>query len=135
MSVNVDAGSWIGLSKENKFSGPSFFAFVLVVVESLLMYSCLPETLDFAHISKKEEAHVFISPFAKSTRILRTPTTAKKLKIEQETSPAKSLILKNVNELKSGIQTLSLIHFLFLLCFSGIEFTLTFLTFDKLIKI
>jgi hypothetical protein len=101
----------------NSYSSPALFAFILIIIETAYMYVALPETLDFknkqrAQGSNKKSDTNSTSPITESKRA--TPVSASASK--------KSDYLLNL---------LSLTHFLFLFFFSGMEFTLTFLTHDR----
>ncbi|KAI8848745.1 major facilitator superfamily domain-containing protein [Chytridium lagenaria] len=85
----------------NTYSSPALFAFVLIIIETIYMHFALPETLNFKQRSAK---------------------------VEKES--AKDQVDKPINT-KALLGRLSLIHFLFLFLFSGMEFTLTFLTHDR----
>ncbi|KAJ3107539.1 hypothetical protein HDU97_003844 [Phlyctochytrium planicorne] len=94
----------------NSYSSPALFAFVLIIVETVYMAIALPETLNF----KKT------SPPSKATTA--SEESKPLLKKAEAGSPLKG---------KALLWRLSLIHFLFLFLFSGMEFTLTFLTHDR----
>ncbi|KAJ3016811.1 UNVERIFIED_CONTAM: hypothetical protein HDU68_012015 [Siphonaria sp. JEL0065] len=93
----------------NSYSSPAIFALALIVIETIYMYFYLPETLGF----KKGDAP--------SPAVTRAPA-------------AKKAVFSAPLDEKSAEKTLavlSLFHFLFLFFFSGMEFTLTFLTHDR----
>ncbi|KAJ3208565.1 hypothetical protein HDU82_002260, partial [Entophlyctis luteolus] len=91
----------------NSFSSPAIFALILIVVETAYMAAFLPETLNF----KKESSS----------------TAGKAPEAKKSSSAAKA----SERTAESTLNLLSLVHFLFLFCFSGMEFTLTFLTYDR----
>ncbi|KAJ3389271.1 hypothetical protein HDU84_008909 [Entophlyctis sp. JEL0112] len=91
----------------NSFSSPAIFALILIVVETAYMAAFLPETLNF----KKESSS----------------TAGKAPAAKKSSSAAKA----SERTAESTLNLLSLVHFLFLFCFSGMEFTLTFLTYDR----
>jgi hypothetical protein len=77
----------------NSYSSPALFAFMLIIIETIYMYYCLPETLHLAQ-----------------------PT---KLRTKSQSSVS-----------RYNLSVLSYLHFAYLFFFSGMEFTLTFLTFE-----
>ncbi|CAG8439662.1 10900_t:CDS:2 [Ambispora gerdemannii] len=86
------------------YSAPAFVSLILLCVETLYLYVALPETSNLG----KSQNNDLNSP---------TNTTPKE-------APAK------YRHRQKTLQILSWIHFLYLFFFSGMEFTLTFLTFD-----
>jgi MFS family permease len=87
----------------NPYAVPAAITVVLLVLETLFLVLALPET----------KGKRMVPPTEKPTNGAAQP--AKKASVEQRVK-----ILKTLNGL----------HFLFLGVFSGVEFTLTFLTFD-----
>lgn len=85
----------------NAFSAPALFAFILIIVETVYMVLYLPET-----------------------RPQSTPPVAQS-QSDKRTANIASIESKNV------LARLGLVHFIFLFVFSGMEFTLVFLTFDR----
>ena len=86
----------------NAYSCPALFAFILIIIETIFLFLYLPETLIKKRVSAKPKSPVASTP------------------------PSKQVV--------KGISTLYLLsafHFAFLFFFSGMEFTLTFLTFDQ----
>ncbi|KAJ3412778.1 hypothetical protein HDV05_000245 [Chytridiales sp. JEL 0842] len=99
----------------NSYSSPALFAFVLIMIETVYMYIALPETTKYKKQKQAEAAA------ASAAAKLTTPS-----KPDSKT--------KDVSKLQNSkrlLNLLSLIHFLFLFFFSGMEFTLTFLTHDR----
>ncbi|KAI8612059.1 major facilitator superfamily domain-containing protein [Chytriomyces sp. MP71] len=94
----------------NSYSSPAIFALVLIIIETAYMAAYLPETLGF----KKEKP--MTSAFTRSAAKRRT-VSAKEQSSKEST--------------ESAVFLLSLFHFLYLFFFSGMEFTLTFLTYDR----
>lgn len=84
------------------FSCPALVAFALLIVEIAYIVAYVPETYNFQHQS--------------AIKAVRNPRNL-------ETSSQLSNQLKN-------LRTLNRIHAIYLLIFSGMEFTLVFLTFD-----
>ncbi|KAJ1562890.1 hypothetical protein HK096_007840 [Nowakowskiella sp. JEL0078] len=97
----------------NDYSSPALFALVLIVIETVYLYFALPETKDF----KSKGAN-------KSARLSAKSTIAEKPNAPKQ-PPTINLQSKKL------VWSLSVIHFLYLLFFSGMEFTLTFLTYDR----
>ncbi|KAI9013177.1 major facilitator superfamily domain-containing protein [Gaertneriomyces semiglobifer] len=90
----------------NRYSSPALFAFILIVLETGYLCWALPETKGFQRAETKE---------SKPTR--------KAQKSENG--------IENKEPLRHTAHRLNSIHFLFLFFFSGMEFTLTFLTHDR----
>ncbi|CAG8462557.1 5575_t:CDS:2 [Funneliformis caledonium] len=91
----------------NPYSTPALVALILLSIETLYLYISLPETASISH---------------KST--IRNET------IKQQPLESSSQSSLSVSKRRSNLKTLNWIHFLYLFFFSGMEFTLTFLTFD-----
>ncbi|KAL1923586.1 uncharacterized protein VTP21DRAFT_8566 [Calcarisporiella thermophila] len=88
----------------NPYSTSALISLILLIIEIMFIYIFLPET---ANISRKQE-----SGSSKST----------------EKHPQLSATEKNKRI--DNLRVLSALHFAFLFIFSGMEFTITFLTFD-----
>jgi len=95
----------------NVYAAPALLTLILLVLETIFLMVALPET--------------------RGTRI--NAVAKEKDKVDDGPSPAAAIAKKPVLTVKERIDvltTLGRLHFLFLSVFSGIEFTLTFLTFD-----
>ncbi|CAD6501616.1 BgTH12-01866 [Blumeria graminis f. sp. triticale] len=106
-TVGPALGAWlstINLVEANPFATAAIFSLVLIVAETLYLYLCLPETLP----SKNS-----------SMRLNNTPKNVQK----DISSPP------TISRSNSHIR-LNFIHFMFILFFSGMEFSLPFMTFD-----
>ena len=91
----------------NIFAGPAFITLILLVMETIFLLVSLPETRHVNEPAPKEPASIASKP--------RTPTSQQ----------------ANIENRMAVLKTLRRLHFLFLSVFSGFEFTLTFLTFDR----
>lgn len=91
----------------NIYAVPAAISLLLLIIETVFLLVALPETLN-------------LRPNYQANRI---PTKGNK-------RPAKDLRRTGQQRRLSLLNTLRRLHFLFLSVFSGIEFTLTFLTFD-----
>jgi MFS family permease len=89
----------------NVYAVPAAITLVLLVLETLFLILALPET----------RGKRMVQPIEKPANGASPSKPAKKASVEQRIRILKSL---------------RLLHFLFLGVFSGVEFTLTFLTFD-----
>ncbi|KAJ7129548.1 major facilitator superfamily domain-containing protein [Mycena epipterygia] len=89
----------------NVYAVPAAITLVLLVLETLFLILALPETRG---------------------KRMQPPTE----KAANGASPSKSARKASVDQRISILKTLRRLHFLFLGIFSGVEFTLTFLTFD-----
>ncbi len=99
----------------NVYAGPAALTFVLLALETIFLVFALPETRGKAATSQKPAVNGTRNGSAHgkangTTQTSRQGTTADRLKM---------------------LKTLRRLHFLFLGVFSGVEFTLTFLTFDR----
>ena len=118
----------------NNYSAPAFLALLLILVESLFLWLYLPETSNFK--KQKSLAAEIQEPLVmkelgsviKQEKGVRRRASARLQEIEKEELKQDDPI--PIKE-KSSEWKLSLIHFLFVFVFSGMEFTLTFLTFDR----
>lgn len=114
----------------NRYSSPALFAFVLILIETVYLTVALPETIHFKRAVTGTDSSVADSQHnvVSHTRSARLASKAEKPMAEAGPSHVSAA----ANQLKaSRLQILSLIHFLFLFFFSGMEFTLTFLTHDR----
>src|SRR6185369_12429207 len=91
----------------NPYSTSAFVALLLLTIETVYLYLFLPETANLRRNKKKDSKH-------KSKNVTRKDD-------DQVSSFSKKI--KNLNNL-------NWIHFLYLFFFAGMEFTITFLTFD-----
>ncbi|KAJ7180217.1 major facilitator superfamily domain-containing protein [Mycena crocata] len=91
----------------NVYAVPATITLVLLVLETLFLIFALPET-----------------------RGKRMKPLPEKPQTTNGTSPSKPTRKASVDQRVKILKTLRLLHFLFLGIFSGVEFTLTFLTFD-----
>ncbi|RIA98712.1 major facilitator superfamily domain-containing protein [Glomus cerebriforme] len=89
----------------NPYSMPAFVALILLSVETFYLYTSLPETAYISHEKSSQQEEKFIT----------------KNQLQNTLS---------ISTRKSNLKILNWIHFLYLFFFSGMEFTLTFLTFD-----
>ncbi|KAH6915348.1 major facilitator superfamily domain-containing protein [Coprinopsis sp. MPI-PUGE-AT-0042] len=96
----------------NIYAIPAFLTLVLLIVETIFLIVALPETRG-----------VKASPQAKPKGSEKNATT---------TASAKPAAKRTVEQRLASLAALRTIHFFFLAIFSGVEFTLTFLTFDLL---
>lgn len=99
----------------NVYAIPAFLSLVLLVVETIFLVVALPETRGVKATS---------SPQATKTKTSEKNGTAK--------PPSKPTVKRTVEQRIAYLASLRNIHFFFLAIFSGVEFTLTFLTFDLL---
>ena len=98
----------------NIFAGPAFITLVLLVAETIFLIICLPET---RNVSRPTPAVAQAGP----GKAADVAVQARMLKSQE----------MNVEKRITSLNTLGRLHFLFLSIFSGVEFTLTFLTFDR----
>jgi predicted MFS family arabinose efflux permease len=122
----------------NDYSSPALLALVLILLESLFLWLFLPETRNLMNIkaakTEERQVHKEYGSVLKQEKGIKRRSSArlremeeKEIPVESATNPVKA---KSTKE-KSIERNLSLIHFAFIFVFSGMEFTLTFLTFDR----
>ncbi|KAJ2850635.1 hypothetical protein IWW36_001746 [Coemansia brasiliensis] len=98
------------------FAAAALFSLVLLLAETLFLYVRLPETLDFKRHSSEP------SPAGDSgTEDAATDSLAS----------AQPSAQNNCKQQRQLLQRLNLLHFTYLFFFSGMEYTLTFLTHDQ----
>ncbi|KAH7053567.1 major facilitator superfamily domain-containing protein [Linnemannia elongata] len=131
--------AWPGLAQYglHPFSGSALLALVLLTVESLYLYAKLPETnseswrLAVQQTVQQETTDASSgSSSSSSTPVTKgsTATTTKSASTSSSTTAA--LDQEKIQALQqSYLSVLSFTHFAHLFLFSGMEFTLTFLTF------
>ncbi|CAG8608876.1 3274_t:CDS:2 [Paraglomus occultum] len=102
----------------NQYSAPAFVALVLLTVETLYLHAFLPET---ANLREEKTA----SDDGNSTK----DSTSTRKSAYEAVALLQQMDRERTQQLKT-LRLLKLIHFLYLFIFSGMEFTLTFLTFD-----
>lgn len=109
----------------NVYAVPAILTLILLVLETIFLLVALPETrgtrLHFATRGKREAT------------VDGTTSDPARDSTENLSSVGISAIkpMPTVKERTDRLKTLRRLHFLFLGIFSGIEFTLTFLTFDR----
>ncbi|KAF8943827.1 hypothetical protein BGZ47_005018 [Haplosporangium gracile] len=123
------------------FSGSALLALVLLTVESLYLYARLPETnseswrVTVQQTVQQESANDASSSSSSSTPSSSTPSSttsgaATTKSTSTSSSPTSNLDQEKIQALQqSYLARLSFTHFAHLFLFSGMEFTLTFLTF------
>lgn len=103
----------------NVYATPALLTLVLLVLETVFLIVALPETRGKRAYSKGD---------AKDGKSSQTPAGKSDVQSKGDTTSKKPA---PVEERLSLLKTLRRLHFLFLGVFSGVEFTLTFLTFDR----
>lgn len=101
--------------KANPFATAAGFSLLLIVVETVYLYYCLPETLPSARKIEEEKT---------DAASITTNGAAPKDTSKPASKPAMPHTRTN------SLTTLSLTHLLFILFFSGLEFSLSFLCAD-----
>ena len=119
-------GAWlssISTVAANPFATAAGFSLFLIVTETLYLYACLPETLP------NKVAAAKLNETTAATSGLTKPATrsASKDRLEKLESPAPTS--KGFQRTNSHF-LLNLTHFAFILFFSGMEFSLPFMTYD-----
>ena len=99
----------------NIYATPAALTLILLVLETIFLAAALPETRFSQH---KEGKSVELDLGDEGAPL---PTASRSVQLRGKTVKDRLQLLK----------TMSTLHFLFLGTFSGVEFTLTFLTFDR----
>ena len=97
----------------NVYAVPAFLTVVLLVVETAFLVVALPETRGKRFSAEKPKAPVHANGNGKHS-----------------SGPPKPVSKRTVQSRIDILKALRRLHFFFLTIFSGVEFTLTFLTFD-----
>ncbi|KAJ3396787.1 hypothetical protein HDU92_001891 [Lobulomyces angularis] len=106
----------------HQYSFPAVFAFVLILIETFYMYLTLPETVNFKKNLEKSN---------KNENENDINVGESKSLLETKEALEKSSDVKLTEHSGKNVNILSFIHFFYLFFFSGMEFTLTFLTYDR----
>ncbi|KAJ1549011.1 hypothetical protein HK405_011319 [Cladochytrium tenue] len=131
----------------NSYSTPALFALVLIVIETLFMAVALPETLNFKKknaVAAKKESPEPTKEASEPSETSQTKSSSDKVvrrKGKKEASDSAVAKAEPDGDALPPVPTtypitatpmqISALHFLFLFFFSGMEFTLTFLTHDR----
>ncbi|KAH6718454.1 major facilitator superfamily domain-containing protein [Leptodontidium sp. 2 PMI_412] len=118
-------GAWlstISSVKANPFATAAGFSLFLIVTETIYLYLCLPETLP----SKVASAKLNGAPAATNGSTKSTTRSATQAKMVSSSTP--NLPRKHVRTNSHFL--LNLTHLSFILFFSGMEFSLPFMTYD-----
>ena len=101
----------------NVYAAPAFLTLVLLVVETAFLFVALPETRGRKRISPSQEKP-------------KSPSEHGNGNGKHSSGPPKPVSKRTVQSRIVVLEALRRLHFFFLAIFSGVEFTLTFLTFD-----
>ena len=132
----VAAWPWLAQYGLHPFSGSAMLALVLLTVESLYLYARLPETnseswrLAVQQTVQQETTDASGSSSSSTPVTNRSTATATAKPASTSSSSTAALDQEKIQALQqSYLSVLSFTHFAHLFLFSGMEFTLTFLTF------
>lgn len=101
----------------NVYAAPAFLTLVLLVVETAFLLIALPETRGRKKIPASQE---------KPKAAVHENGNG-----QHSSGPSKPVSKRTVQSRIDVLEALRNLHFFFLAIFSGVEFTLTFLTFDR----
>jgi hypothetical protein len=117
----VALGQYLG-TELNVYAAPAILTLLLLVAETAFLAVALPETL-----GKKPTAQGSKESDERSADFTANSASGGgHTKNDEETTPVRS-----AEQRLKTLKSLRMLHFHFLLVFSGVEFTLTFLTFDR----
>lgn len=108
----VALGQYLG-TELNVYAAPAILTLVLLVAETAFLAVALPETRGR-------------TPTSQSSKKTDNSTSGGQTKKDEGATPVRS-----AEQRLKTLKSLRILHFLFLGIFSGVEFTLTFLTFDR----
>jgi hypothetical protein len=115
----------LGGTELNVYAAPAILTLILLVAETIFLWVALPETRGKRLLEKKHDA--------RSSAVDSDPPGGTKLsrgsRVKEEDTTAAPV--RPAEQRIKTLKTLRQFHFLFLGVFSGVEFTLTFLTFDR----
>lgn len=109
----------------NIYAVPAFITVVLLVAETVFLIVALPETRGTKPSDHAADQKAAVNGQTKGSKVNGAGTNGNGA---AATALPKTTIAQRISTLK----TLRQLHFMFLSLFSGVEFTLTFLTFDLL---
>jgi Major Facilitator Superfamily len=120
----------LGGTELNVYAAPAILTLILLVAETVFLAIALPETRG------KRPLHVQSSKKKSDGRDGdRAPPGGTKVthdsRVKEDDSGATVAPVRPAEQRIKTLKSLRLFHFLFLGVFSGVEFTLTFLTFDR----
>jgi hypothetical protein len=121
----------IGGTELNVYAAPAILTLILLVAETLFLAVALPETRgrtlihDVRGSEKESDGR---SSTQGDRRIGGTKVTGDGRVKEDDSGPS---VARPAEQRIKTLKSLRVFHFLFLGVFSGVEFTLTFLTFDR----
>jgi len=120
----------IGGTELNVYAAPAILTLILLVAETLFLAVALPETRGrtLIHDTRDSEESDGRSSTQGDRRIGDTKVTGDGRVKEDDSGPS---VARPAEQRIKTLKSLRVFHFLFLRVFSGVEFTLTFLTFDR----
>jgi hypothetical protein len=131
----VDLGqSKLGGTELNVYAAPAILTLILLVAETVFLAIALPETRGkkLLHVQSSKEKDDGRSSAVEADRGPPgdTKVTRDSRMKEDDSGPTVAPVRPAEQRIKT-LKSLRMFHFLFLGVFSGVEFTLTFLTFDR----
>jgi len=117
----------LGGTELNVYAAPAILTLILLVAETVFLAIALPETRGkrLLHVQSSEKNEGRSSAVDGD----RAPPGGTKVSREDDGGPTVAPVRPAEQRIKT-LKSLRMFHFLFLGAFSGVEFTLTFLTFD-----
>ena len=123
----------LGSTELNVYAAPAILTLILLVAETVFLAIALPETrgkklLQAQSSKKKKGRRSFANDRDRAPP--RDPKVTRNSVKEDDTGATVAPVRPAEQRIKT-LESLRMFHFLFLGIFSGVEFTLTFLTFDR----
>ena len=109
----------------NQYSSPALFAFMLIVIETVYLYLYLPETSMLDAMSPMTPKAPGDEEEDTDALLVGTDKANMDARLQQHGTK------DNPHSIARQMAILSAVHFIYLFVFSGMEFTLTFLTYDR----
>ncbi|KAJ2783607.1 hypothetical protein GGI15_002522 [Coemansia interrupta] len=127
--LSLESASSSGVLGYAPFATAAVFSLALLLTESVYLYVKLPETLDFGK-TKAAAAAAAARQIPESSDTLVEQETEDTMDASEKHAQQKLQNQQNLSA-KRILRRLNYIHFGYLFFFSGMEYTLTFLTHDK----
>jgi hypothetical protein len=119
----------VGGTELNVYAAPAILTLILLVAETIFLAVALPETRGkrLLQVQSSKEKNDERS----SAVELRDSKVTRDNRVKEDDSGPTVPPVRPAEQRIKTLKSLSMFHFLFLGVFSGVEFTLTFLTFDR----
>jgi hypothetical protein len=124
----------LGGTELNVYAAPAILTLILLVTETVFLTVALPETRGkrLHHVQSSKKGNDGRPRAVDGDRALTEGTkVTRDSRVKEDDSGATVAPVRPAEQRIKTLKSLRVFHFLFLGIFSGVEFTLTFLTFDR----